>query len=85
MPGFRCSVCTARATGVHGGDLREDSALLLTPGYLFILLLSLGALAVIGCVVLGVVCWRLLAERRRLRRELAARSENAAVSLHDGT
>lgn len=32
--------------------------MLLTPGYLFILLLSIGALAVIGCVVLGVVCWR---------------------------
>ncbi|MFT4037605.1 MAG: hypothetical protein QM692_05445 [Thermomicrobiales bacterium] len=47
--------------------------MLLTPAYIFILLLSIGALAVVGCIVLGVMCWRLLAERRRLRRELGER------------
>jgi hypothetical protein len=45
--------------------------MLYTPAYIFTILLGIWVLSLIGCIVLGVVCYRLLGERRRLRARLA--------------
>jgi hypothetical protein len=44
--------------------------MLYTPAYIFTLLLAVWVLSLIGCVVFGIACYRLLDERRRLRAQL---------------
>ena len=45
--------------------------MLFTPAYIFTILLGIWVLSLVGCIVLGIVCYRLIAERKRLRARLA--------------
>ncbi len=44
--------------------------MLFTPGYIFSILLAIWLLSLIGCIVLGIFCYRLVADRRHLRARL---------------
>ena len=38
-----------------------------TPAYIFTLLLGIWVISLVGCIALGICCYRLVADRRRLR------------------
>ncbi|HYP19027.1 MAG TPA: hypothetical protein VEY08_03055 [Chloroflexia bacterium] len=62
--------------------------MLFTPAYIFTILLGIWVLSLVGCIMLGIACYRLLSERKRLRARLSqldalppsAQRENAARS-----
>jgi hypothetical protein len=51
-----------------------------TPAYFFTLLLGIWVLSVVGCIALGILCYRLLAERRCLQAQLEERAMPRPVS-----
>ena len=45
--------------------------MLFTPAYIFTILFGIWVLSLMGCIMLGIVCFRLIVERKRLRARLA--------------